>query len=66
MPSAGRPRPLPTTYEEVRPLGQSIIKQKVVLAMPPYRYDRGIGIQNLKYDLRLKPSGRFRRFLALV
>jgi hypothetical protein len=42
-----------TTYQEVRPFARAI-KQKVVLGeMPPYRYDRGIGIQKLKYDLRL-------------
>src|SRR5262245_37855468 len=44
------------TYDEVRPWARSI-KQKVVLGeMPPYRYDRGIGIQNLKYDLRLSEA----------
>jgi len=52
QPGAVGPMPL-TTYDEVRPWARSI-KQKVVLGeMPPYRYDRGIGIQNLKYDLRL-------------
>ena len=45
-----------TTYEEVRPWARSI-KQKVVAGeMPPYRYDRKIGIQNLKYDLRLSEA----------
>ena len=45
-----------TTYDEVRPWAKSI-KQKVVLGeMPPYRYDRGIGIQKLKYDLRLSEA----------
>ncbi len=42
-----------TTYEEVRPWARAI-KQKVVAGeMPPYRYDRDVGIQNLKHDLRL-------------
>jgi mono/diheme cytochrome c family protein len=46
------PMPL-ATYQEVRPWARAI-KQKVLLGeMPPYRYDRGIGIQDLKYDLRL-------------
>jgi hypothetical protein len=49
------PMPL-TTYQEVRPFARAI-KQKVVLGeMPPYRYDRGIGIQKLKYDLRLSEA----------
>jgi hypothetical protein len=44
------------TFDEVRPWARSI-RQKVVLGeMPPYRYDRGIGIQNLKYDLRLSEA----------
>jgi hypothetical protein len=42
-----------TTFEEVRPWARAI-KQKVVAGeMPPYRYDRHVGIQDLKYDLRL-------------
>jgi hypothetical protein len=42
-----------TTFEEVRPWARAI-KQKVVAGeMPPYRYDRHVGIQQLKYDLRL-------------
>jgi mono/diheme cytochrome c family protein len=46
------PMPL-TTFQEVRPWARAI-KQKVLQGeMPPYRYDRGIGIQSLKYDLRL-------------
>jgi mono/diheme cytochrome c family protein len=45
-----------TTYQEVRPWAKSI-KQKVLLGeMPPYRYDRGIGIQSLKYDFRLSDA----------
>jgi hypothetical protein len=44
------------TYQEVRPFARSI-KQKVVQGeMPPYRYDRGLGIQDLKYDLRLSEA----------
>ena len=46
------PMPL-TTFEEVRPWARAI-KQKVVAGeMPPYRYDRDVGIQKLKNDLRL-------------
>jgi mono/diheme cytochrome c family protein len=42
-----------TTFEEVRPWARAI-KQRVVQGeMPPYRYDRDIGIQKLKHDLRL-------------
>jgi mono/diheme cytochrome c family protein len=42
-----------TTFEEVRPWARAI-KQKVAAGeMPPYRYDRHVGIQQLKYDLRL-------------
>jgi hypothetical protein len=46
--------PMPfSTFEEVRPWARAI-KQKVVAGeMPPYRYDRDIGIQKLKHDLRL-------------
>ncbi len=45
-----------TTYQEARPWARSI-KQRVVLGeMPPYRYDRDIGIQALKDDLRLSLS----------
>ena len=45
-----------TTFEEVRPWARAI-KQKVVAGeMPPYRYDRDVGIQNLKYDLRLSEA----------
>ena len=54
-PGAIGPMPF-TTYQEVRPFARSI-KQKVLLGeMPPYRYDRGIGIQDLKYDLRLSEA----------
>jgi hypothetical protein len=49
------PMPL-TTFEEVRPWARAI-KQKVVAGeMPPYRYDRDVGIQKLKNDLRLSPQ----------
>lgn len=40
------------TYEEVRPWARSIKAKVVAREMPPYRYDK-IGIQELKYDLRL-------------
>ena len=41
------------TYQEARPWARSI-KQKVMAGeMPPYRYDRNVGIQQLKHDLRL-------------
>ena len=41
-----------TTYQEVRPWARSIKNRVVTGEMPPYRYDRDIGIQNLKDDLR--------------
>jgi mono/diheme cytochrome c family protein len=45
-----------TTFEEVRPWARAI-KQKVVAGeMPPYRYDRHVGIQQLKNDLRLSEA----------
>jgi mono/diheme cytochrome c family protein len=45
-----------TTYQEVRPWARAI-KEKVLKGeMPPYRYDRGIGLQDLKYDLRLSEA----------
>src|SRR5688572_11461116 len=45
-----------TTFQEVRPWARAI-KQKVVSGeMPPYRYDREIGIQQLKDDLRLSET----------
>lgn len=40
------------TYEEVRPWARSIKAKVAAREMPPYRYDP-IGIQKLKYDLRL-------------
>ena len=42
-----------TTYEEVRPWARAIRQKVVAGEMPPYRYDRDVGIQQLKYDLRL-------------
>jgi mono/diheme cytochrome c family protein len=45
-----------TTFQEVRPWARAI-KQKVVAGeMPPYRYDREVGIQQLKDDLRLSEA----------
>ena len=42
-----------TTYEEVRPWAR-LVKQRVANhEMPPYAYDRDIGIQDLKEDWRL-------------
>ena len=55
QPGAIGPMPL-TTYEQVRPWARAI-KQKVITGeMPPYRYDRDKGIQNLKFDLRLSEA----------
>ncbi len=45
-----------TTYQEVRPWARSIKQRVVTGEMPPYRYDRDIGIQELKDDLRLSLS----------
>ena len=45
-----------TTHAEVRPWARSIKQRVVTGEMPPYRYDRDIGIQDLKDDLRLSPS----------
>jgi hypothetical protein len=42
-----------TTFEEVRPWARAIKTKVVAGEMPPYRYDREIGIQKLKDDLRL-------------
>ena len=44
------------TYQEVRPWARSIKNRVVLGEMPPYRYDRHIGIQDLKDDLRLNES----------
>jgi mono/diheme cytochrome c family protein len=55
QPDAIGPMPL-TTFEEVRPWARAI-KQRVMLGeMPPYRYDRDVGIQALKDDLRLSEA----------
>ncbi|MGE0450165.1 MAG: hypothetical protein AB7Q29_11350 [Vicinamibacterales bacterium] len=43
------------TYEEVRPWVRSIKQRVVAGEMPPYRYDK-VGVQQLKWDLRLKES----------
>ena len=45
-----------TTYQEVRPWARSIKNRVVLGEMPPYRYDRHVGIQDLKDDLRLSES----------
>ena len=45
-----------TTYQEVRPWARSIKNRVVLGEMPPYRYDRHVGIQELKDDLRLSES----------
>jgi len=52
QPGAIGPMPL-TKYEEVRPWARAIRQKVVAGEMPPYRYDRNVGIQDLKYDLRL-------------
>ncbi|MDR0786891.1 MAG: hypothetical protein LBG44_03395 [Gemmatimonadota bacterium] len=41
------------TYEEVRPWVDMIRVQIEAGDMPPYQYDRGVGIQDLKHDARL-------------
>jgi mono/diheme cytochrome c family protein len=45
-----------TTFEEVRPWARAIKQRVVAGEMPPYRYDRHVGIQQLKYDLRLSEA----------
>jgi mono/diheme cytochrome c family protein len=55
MPGAIGPMSL-TTYQEVRPWARSIKTKVVAGEMPPYRYDRHIGIQDLKNDLRLSEA----------
>ena len=44
------------TYEEVRPWARAIKQRVLAGEMPPYRYDRHVGIQQLKYDLRLSEA----------
>jgi hypothetical protein len=41
------------TYEEVRPWARIIRARVVEREMPPYHYDPGVGIQELKDDRRL-------------
>jgi hypothetical protein len=45
-----------TTYQEVRPWARAIKTRVVAGEMPPYRYDRHVGIQDLQDDLRLSQS----------
>ncbi len=42
-----------TTYEEVKPWARRIKERVASQEMPPYAYDTGIGIQDLKSDWRL-------------
>ncbi len=50
----GQIGPMPfTTYDEVRPFAGLIREQVISREMPPYHYDRDIGIQELKEDWRL-------------
>lgn len=42
-----------TTYEEVRPWAPLIREAVIEQRMPPYQYDVGVGIQELKSDMRL-------------
>ncbi len=55
MPGAIGPMSL-TSYQEVRPWARSIKNKVVAGEMPPYRYDRNIGIQDLEGDLRLSEA----------
>jgi hypothetical protein len=55
QPGAVGPMPL-TTFQEVRPWARAIRQKVVAGEMPPYRYDRHVGIQKLKYDLRLSEA----------
>jgi mono/diheme cytochrome c family protein len=55
MPGAIGPMSL-TTYQEVRPWARSIKNKVMAGEMPPYRYDRHIGIQDLEGDLRLSEA----------
>jgi mono/diheme cytochrome c family protein len=41
------------TYADARPWARSIRQKVMAGEMPPYRYDRNVGIQHLKDDLRL-------------
>jgi hypothetical protein len=42
-----------TNYDEIRPWAQMIREKVAASEMPPYAYDRDIGIQDLKEDWRL-------------
>jgi len=55
QPGSIGPMPL-TTYEEARPWARAIRQKVVAGEMPPYRYDREVGIQKLKGDLRLSAA----------
>jgi mono/diheme cytochrome c family protein len=45
-----------TTYEEARPWARAIRQKVLAGEMPPYRYDRHVGVQDLKDDLRLSEA----------
>ncbi|MDP6537428.1 MAG: cytochrome c [Gammaproteobacteria bacterium] len=50
----GQIGPMPfTTYDEVRPFAGLIREQVITREMPPYHYDKDIGIQELKGDWRM-------------
>jgi mono/diheme cytochrome c family protein len=55
QPGAIGPMPL-TTFEEARPWARAIRQKVIAGEMPPYRYDRNVGVQQLKYDLRLSDA----------
>ena len=55
QPGSIGPMPL-TTYAEVRPWARAIKHRVVSGEMPPYRYDRDVGIQRLQHDLRLSEA----------
>src|SRR5688572_32607660 len=42
------------TYQGTRPWARSIKAKVLAGEMPPYRFDRNVGIQRLKHDLRLR------------
>jgi len=44
------------TYEDARRYARRIREQVANELMPPYSYDRGIGIQELEHDWRLSPE----------
>jgi hypothetical protein len=50
----GQIGPMPfTSYDEVRPFADLIREQVISREMPPYHYDKDIGIQELKGDWRM-------------